>query len=257
MALTMRERLEALGLGKNEAAVYLAALELGETPIGPLERRTGLHKQLVYTATQRLQDAGLLTIGEVRGRRRFQAADPSALERRVAERLEAVRDLLPALYATANAWREHDLVRTYRGAPAIRQYYVQAMRAQPEKSPILVTGVGGQRFFEIWREAPGSFERFEELRLERKIPLRLLFFLGANQKSSDLPGIKGRQSLEARIIRDSLQAPIDLVVWHTHVTFLFYGAEPYVLDIMGERTVEAFRAYFEAVWKRGESLPSS
>lgn len=57
--------------------------------------------------------------------------------------------------------------------------------------------------------------------------------------------------------RTALLRDIDLVVWHTHVTLLFYDTESCVLDIMGERTVETFRAYSDAVWKWGEPFPTA
>lgn len=254
MDLTLEGRLEALGLSPNEAKVYLAALKLGETTIGDLQRESGLHKQLVYNATDILQQAGLLVISEVRGRKHFMAADPSVLEKRIEERLGAVRGLLPALYQVASTKKEKDLVRTYHGLQAVQQYYQESVRTQPEGSFTLVTGVGGQRFFDLWKIDNPYFQRYEGMRNERNISLKLLFFLAQEEDEKTLVGVKSRKNIEVRVIRDANQAPIDIVVWTNHVGLTLYGHEPYLIDIAGESVVKTFQKFFELFWETAKPL---
>lgn len=257
MEMTLEARLQTLGLGPNEAKVYLAALKLGETSVGDLVRESGLHKQLVYNAAENLQHEGILIISEVHGRKHFTAADPAVLEQRIEERLGAVRGLLPALYQVASTKKQKDLVRTYTGLAAVQQYYQQSMRTQPEKTPVDVTGVGGQKFFELWQIDNPYFQQFENTRLARNIPLKLLFFLNSDQEASQLPGLKDRTDTQARIITGSAQAPIDIVVWHSHVGLLIYGKEPHLVDISGEQIVVAFRTYFELLWSKSSPIPAT
>ena len=122
------------------------------------------------------------------------------------------------------------------------------MRSQPEGKRALVTGVGGQRFFELWGLDNPHFRRFEEARLERNIPLQLIFFLTPQQNESDIPGIANRQQLEIRVIKEASQAPMDIVVWHAHVGLLIYGKQPHVIDLAGEQIVKTFRTYFKIMW---------
>lgn len=253
--MTLQDRLQALGLGENEAKVYLAALKLGETTVGDLTRESGLHKQLVYNGAEKLQAEGLMTISQIRGRRRFQAADPSILENRVEERLGAVRGLLPALYEVANSKKSKDLVRTYSGLTAVQQYYQQSMRSHPPGKDLLVTGIGGQHFFELWDLHSLKFQRYEELRNIRNIPLKLLFFLTPEQGPADIKGLTERKNLTVRAVRETPQAPLDIIVWHTHIGIMTYGQEPHAIDIAGEQIVKAFRAYFQAMWQQAEPVP--
>ena len=252
--MTLEQRLEALGFDKNEAKVYVSALQLGETTVGDLVRQSGLHKQLVYNAAEKLQEEGLLNIAQVRGRRHFMAADPSLLEQRIEERLGVVRGLLPALYSVANVKRKRDVVRTFQGQVAVQQHYQQSMRTQPEGKPLFITGVGGQHFFEIWKEESSQYVQLEQARIERNILLKLLFFVENQKAIADLPGITERKLIAVRTFQDGNQSPIDFAVWHTHVTLVLYGKEPHAIDIVGEHIVTAFRTYFELMWKQSNSL---
>lgn len=254
MEMSLEGRLEALGLAPNEAIVYLSALKLGETTIGDLQRNSGLHKQLVYNATESLQKADLLVISEVRGRKHFLAADPSLLEKRITDRLEAVRGLLPALYQVASTKKEKDIVRSYQGLRAVQQYYQESVRTQPEHASELVTGVDGQRFFELWKQDNPYFQRYEKMRNEKNISLKLLFFVAGNEDMLNLIEAKDRKNVEIRIIKDTTLAPIDIIVWTNHVGLMIYGSEPYLIDLAGEHVVKTFEKFFEILWNTAKPL---
>ena len=60
--MTLTEKLIGLGLKENEVSVYLATLELGESRVGEIEKKTGLHKQLIYNAAENLQSSALFPL---------------------------------------------------------------------------------------------------------------------------------------------------------------------------------------------------
>jgi len=252
--LTLNDRLEALGLEKNQAYVYLAALEHGEATIGDLQRTTGLHKQLIYDAADRLQAAGLLNISQVRGRRRFAAMDPAAFEAQIKQRMQAVQGLLPALYQVASTRQGREIVRTYTGVNALRQFYLRAMRTQPEKKTVRLIATGGQKFFEIWGDQSTAFHKFEKTRLERSIPLQMIFFVTQLAQFAALPGVKGRTRITAKAIVGQSQAPLDVVLWHNHVSLLIYGVQPTIIDVINPSTVQGFSTYFKALWEQATDV---
>lgn len=254
MSLTLPEQLQTIGLSKNEAAVYVACLELGETSIGLIEQKTSLHRQLIYMAAKKLDEEGLVIVSEIRGRKYFRAADPATLERRVEERLDVVRGLIPSLYKIASAPKEHELMRSYHGYEAIRRFYLQSMKTEPAKSEVRVVGVGGQKFSEIWDFNTIAFHRFEEVRTLHGVRLKLLIFAG--QDDTEPQGIKGRQNIDVKVIQGEFSAPLDIVVWTEHVSLLLYGDAPHIIDLSSKQFVVGFVAYFDAMWKRTSSSSS-
>ncbi|HBE89988.1 MAG: hypothetical protein A3E37_02020 [Candidatus Andersenbacteria bacterium RIFCSPHIGHO2_12_FULL_46_9] len=251
--MTLEQELAQLGLKENEIKVYIAALELGEPAVGDIERQTALHKQLIYNAASSLQEKGLISIHEIRGRKRFSVSNPAALEEHARARLEKAQELVPHLFDRANKKRSADKVRTYRDVKGVQQYYLESIRRQPEKSEVYILGVNSERYFEIFVKDSMAYERFENSRIERNIKLNLLLF-GAEEKEIELN--KNRFTIDLRLLQEAVQGPMDIMIWHDHVGMLFYGAEPYVLDIMGQQTADGFRQYFKVLWKQGKALTS-
>ncbi len=248
--MTLEQELQQLGLKENEVKVYLAVLSLGEPTVGDIERQIGMHKQLVYNAAERLQNEGLLSIHEIRGRKRFSVPNPAALEDRARASLQKTEKLVPQLMALANIKRAADDIRIYRGIKGVQHYYLETIKQQQTASEVLVLGVNSERYFEIFQPQESAFQTFEQTRTEQKITMKLLLF-GKPDQESTLNA--KRPHLELRLLSDIVQAPNDIMIWHNRVGMLFYGTEPYVLDLAGENTVEGFRQYFQVLWKQGKS----
>lgn len=251
MALTIPNQLEELGLSKNEAVVYLAVLELGEPTVGDIEKQTSLHKQLIYNAADNLQERGLMAVNFVRQRRHFSVTDPAALEKQARENVAKARSLVTELYAVANKKRVADQTRIYKGVKGIQQYYNQSIRHQPKDSTICILGVDSKRYFEIFNPQEYPYQSFEQARLERRVTMKLILF-GAKEQEIELN--RGRKYFDLRLLRDENQAPIDIVIWHDRVALLFYAANPYLLDIVGQSTVEGFKQYFHVLSKQAEKV---
>ena len=100
--MTLQEKLANLGLKKNEIKVFLAVLEVGEPAVGQVQKETGLHKQLIYHAAESLAAKGLLSIFEVRGRKRFSVPNPSIIEEQARQRLASTQELVPELFKLSN-----------------------------------------------------------------------------------------------------------------------------------------------------------
>jgi len=247
--MTLEQELAQLGLKDNEIKVYIAALELGEPSVGDIEKQSGLHKQLIYNAASSLQEKELISIHEIRGRKRFSVSNPAALEEHARARLEKTQELVPLLFDRANKKRAADKVRTYRDVKGVQQYYLESIRRQPEKSEVYILGVNSERYFEIFGKDSVAYERFENARIDRNIKLNLLLF-GAKEEEIELN--KERPNIDLRLLEVTVQGPMDIMIWHDHVGMLFYGDEPYVLDIIGQQTADGFRQYLNVLWNKSK-----
>lgn len=243
--MTIEENLNRLGFKENEIKVYLAALELGEPSVGDIERQAQLHKQLIYNAATSLQERGLLSIHEIRGRKRFSIDNPAALEEYAQTQLAQAQELIPLLYERANKKRASDKVRLYRGKKAIQQYYLNSIRRQADDSHVYILGVNSKRYFEIFDPEDFPYQRFENTRKEKKVTLHLLLF-GTQEQEAALNN--NRPHIELKLLSGAVQGPMDIMIWHDHVGMLFYGEDPYILDTIGQETVEGFKQYFNVLW---------
>lgn len=246
--MSLETELRDIGLKENEVRVFLAVLELGETTIGEVEKRLSLHRQIIYNATDSLHVEGLLRIREIRGKKHFSVPNPKVIEERAKERLEKVKSIVPKLLDRANSMQSKDEVSIYRGERAVRNYYVESIELEPTKSEILILGVNSERYFSLFPVEDKAYIKFETLRIKKKIAIKLILF-GEREKEIGLN--RNRAYFKLRLLEDLVEAPNDIVVWKDKVSMLFYGSEPYIIELIGAQTVLGFKQYIEVLWSRG------
>lgn len=247
--MTLQRDLIDLGFKENDAAVYVAVLELGEPGIGEIEKATGLHKQLIYLSAQRLEKEGLMSVHEIRGRRHFSVSNPSALEDKARAQLERTEQIVPLLFEKASKKRAAEDVRVYRGIAGVRHYYREVVRALPRNEVVRIIGIRSHQYYEIMPQDGPDFRFMEEMRMKNHLTWRLLLF---SEAAVEAAFNEKRKLVELKVMSDPVAATNDIMIWHDRVGLLFYAEEPYVLDLAGPQTVQGFREYFDVLWKRGK-----
>lgn len=249
MALSFPNQLEQLGLSKNEAVVYVAVLELGESAVGAIVEQTGLHKQLIYNATTQLQNRGLMSVSIVKQSRRFQVADPALIEQQFRTKLAQARSVVTGLYRIANDKKPVEQPHMYLGQKSIQQYFVETIRTYPKNSTFSVLGVTSKKYYELFQPGEFAFQTYEQIRIERRIQMNLVLF-GAKQ--TEVAMNRRRKFFELRLLDWKNRPPMDVTIMTGRVALMFYGAEPYVIDIKGHKTVNEFQQYFTELWQRAD-----
>ena len=232
--MTLTEKLIGLGLKENEVSVYLATLELGESRVGEIEKKTGLHKQLIYNAAENLQSSGLLSVYEVNGRKRFAIQDPGAIEERAQLKLQEAQAVIPELIELAGSRRASGKLRVWRGQNGVQQYYLETLRKQPSNSTVKILGVTSDRFFKIFPRGSFAYDRMEDLRQQKKISWQVILF---SAEAEENVHNEGRRLLEIRVMKQVIHSPIDVMIWNDRIGILIYDDEPYALDIAGALTL--------------------
>lgn len=251
--MTIKDHLKDLGLRDNEASVYLAILQLGETMIGPLEKETDLHKQLIYMAANSLQKRGLVEQFEVSGRKHFKVSNPAALEDQVKAKLARAKDITSRLFELQSQKTFGQQVRVYRGERGFLQYNLEGLRSQPKGSDVLIINYKSSRYFEVLSKETSAFARYERLRLKRNIGFKQLTFASEEEEK---PFYEKRKRISIRQLSDQVQPPMDIAIFYNRVGLYFYEGEARILDLPGQETVKGFKSYFELLWKQAKSLES-
>lgn len=112
------EVLAKLGLNAKDREVYLTMLTLGRTTLSPIAKATGLPLTTVQAVVGRLAEDGLIEVTKRKSRHLYEAAEPTALRRRLERQLEEVAGIIPFL----------KVLRSQKTAAAkIRVYYRERM----------------------------------------------------------------------------------------------------------------------------------
>ena len=102
--------LEDLGFTQAEIKVYLALLELGSSPAGPILNKTQLHNSVLHATLNRLVEKGFVSFVKEGKRHIYQASNPQHIVEYINEKKEEFKAILPtvsgggkiAIISTAN-----------------------------------------------------------------------------------------------------------------------------------------------------------
>ncbi len=124
--MTMINKLISYGLSEKEAQVYLAAMELGPSPVQKIARQAHINRVSVYTFIEQLIDKGLMSTYQKQKRTMYVASEPEALyqffeqRRRELDSLEeSLKKDLPELRSKYNASESSPKVRYYEGMDGV------------------------------------------------------------------------------------------------------------------------------------------
>jgi HTH-type transcriptional regulator, sugar sensing transcriptional regulator len=119
--------LKNLGLNEKEAMVYLALLELGQSQIFEISRKSAIKRTTVYTILEKLKEKGLIS-SVMKGKRiLYSAADPRKLQQEARDRVETIERLMPELLSITNLIEKKPKVRFYEGIEGIEEVYKDAL----------------------------------------------------------------------------------------------------------------------------------
>lgn len=171
MNKTIKRTLEETGLSKEEIAVYLAGLELGERPVQDIARKAGTKRPTTYKILESLMSKGLF-YQTFRGKKRFFGAqDPKELEIDFKRKASELERIMPELYSIYNTPGIKPKVKFYEGISGAISIYEDTIVSSPQGGEILsYTGI--RNLNDIFpKQYP---EKYIKKRVEKSIRARII-----------------------------------------------------------------------------------
>lgn len=120
--------LKNAGLNESEARVYLAALELGETNISRIAKKSGTKRTTTYLVIDALKEKGLINFYKKRNKAVFVAEDPRKLGEKMEERQHAIRRIMPELLSYANLTDKKPVIRFFEGKEGLKDLFKDILK---------------------------------------------------------------------------------------------------------------------------------
>lgn len=124
---TITRELKSLGFSDKEAAVYLAALQLGLSPIQDLAKKSGVNRATTYVLVDSLIKRGLIGVFIKEGRKLFAAESPDKLvsllrlqRQELEEKERELTAVLPQLLAIYNVEGAKPKIRYLEGFDGVQ-----------------------------------------------------------------------------------------------------------------------------------------
>lgn len=116
------EILREMGLSLNEARVYEALLQAGESSVQAISLKSKVHRRNVYDSLSKLIDKGLASEVFIKGEKNFKAINPRRLLELLKEREEKLNKVVPEMEKKYEAVEEKEEAYFYRGIEGFKNY---------------------------------------------------------------------------------------------------------------------------------------
>ena len=133
MGIISKNILYSLGLSEQQVTVYLAALELGESNMQQLARKSGIKRTSIYNFIEELKDRGFIIEVKKKKRRMYSGVNPQQLLEIEKLRMKELEAVMPELMAIQNKSQTKPRVSFYEGIDNVLAVYDDQLK---ERKPI-------------------------------------------------------------------------------------------------------------------------
>jgi len=129
---SVEQVLKELNLTDKEIKVYLALLELGQSAVNPIAKKSQLNRVTCYDVLKYLKEKGLVSYVIKSGVKYFEAADPQKLLGDLEVKEQKVKAILPELEALKKLVREKPKIELYEGIAGLKTVMEDILKDKKE-----------------------------------------------------------------------------------------------------------------------------
>lgn len=175
--------LQEIGLTEKEAKVYLATLELGETTIQRIAKKSGVNRATIYRIADELKKKGLMASYKKKTGMVYWAENPKKLNEKIQSRANLMAKILPNMLAITNLIDKKPQIKYYEGIEEIKELYMETLNFPDQESVGWESGTAYEQYGgDFWDKI------YIPRRLENKIWTRLIYsdvLIGKKHKELD------------------------------------------------------------------------
>lgn len=236
--------LQKFGLSPKEAALYLAALELGSASVQKISEKAGIVRSTTYEILEELRTKGLVTTYLKKRVRHYSAEDPNQVLHFAESHVTQFKSALPELVALAGKSRLRPSVRFYQGKDGMKLILEEVLT---EASELLSFGSVDHLFIELGDFYYGP-DGFVARRVRKKIPVKALV--------ADSPKARERQRLgpqelrEVRLIPPTYPCQGMTFIWKNKITLFSFTTDYTAIVIEDRELANVQRALYLNLWDK-------
>ena len=230
---------------KNEIKIYLALLELGSTPAGPLIKKVGMHRAAVYDIIDLLIDKGLVSFVVKANRKYFEAQDPDRLleyleskKQDLLSKEEKLKKFIPELQLKRKLSKEEQEGTLYKSKKGLKSVFEDILK---EKKPWFVFGATG-KYKELFH---AYFIHFHERRAKSKIPLKIIF----NEEVRKQKRGEELKLSKIKYLPKSYISPSTTYIYGDKVAIINWSSEPMAFVMRSKQVADSYKSFFDIFWK--------
>lgn len=243
MASISKNLLNSLGLKESQAAVYLAALELGQANMQELARKSGVKRTSIYNFIEELRERGLITETKKKKRRVYSAVHPGQLVEIEKTRVTELERALPELLAVYNKSEIKPRVTFYEGMDGAEQVYADMLA---DKQPIIAIEDLDQMKAAM---RPGFYEGYPEERARRGITFKSI--MKDSPLARQFASEKNKRLLRESKFLKAADFKTEFNIYGDKVALMSLKTDkPFAVLIEDKGITQTLRLLWEELWNR-------
>ena len=252
MSKNLELELQHIGLDEREAKVYLAALELGPSPVQKIAQRAQVPRATTYLVLDDLKAKGLVTTYDEGKKTYFVVESPDTLEglvaereRQVKEQKDLIKNLVPELLQRGQYEKgERPTVRYYEGPKGFHSYMRDILSAPGDE---ILSIFSNDDTEDVHRRASFSWDDVVKRRKQTKTKKRRGIITWRKTAPS------GRHKPDPKFLHyvpyKELPVTADIDIKGNFVGIMPYGATIRCVMIEDAAIANALRIMFNVMWQ--------
>lgn len=237
------DQLAAWGLSRAEAEVYVYLLQKPEESGGSkIAIGTGLHRQYVYIALEKLIATGLVEAVTFGKHKKYKARSPLEIEKITRKRSIAANDLVYELNKISAIHNDQDF-EVLQGTKQIQQFEMDYVYDSSEDEEEFILGGYSQGFTNLMDE---QLEEYLDEKNKKKV--RVKYLGNEDERDSYKKYIGAFPNQEYRFMKELPQGVTHMVVRKNTVSFFSFLTPPLVYVIKSETVAKNYKQFFMMLW---------
>ncbi len=243
-----KDVLRGLGLTNNEVEIYLALLKSSSISVNELAQKSGLHRQAIYDALERLLEKGFASYVVENNKKFFQAIDPEKILEYIKEKENKFKSVLPELLKLAKLRDEETTVEVFKGKKIVRTVYREVIRESQERpGEILILGGSEKKFIEEDKLAlEQHLKRLQKLKCSERVLI----------EEGDINFMEGPQTKYRWMPKETF-SPMPTYVFNDKFGIVIWGNPNYFILIENKEIAETYRKQFNLIWRLSKNVDKS
>jgi len=236
--------IQSAGLNEKQSKIYLALLELKDTTVTLLAKKTGINRSLLYFILEELEKKGVVSHIIRNNIRYYKPLEPQKMLNILEEKKKAFESTLPELAKIFKTETVKPQIEILEGREGIKTILNEILRLKKTWYAYNIPGKGPEIIGFI-------AENFENQRQKAKIPLYVI----CNKTKSAKERGKAFSRMKYTQVRylGEYESPASNYIYGDCFVIIFWYKEfPFAIRIIDKKLAVSYKNYFDLLWKIAE-----
>ena len=234
--------LKQIGLEEKQAKIYLALLELGETSIKEIAKKSGIKRTSIYDLIDEMIDYGYIKV-TIRGKRkRFMAVDPDNLKLVIKKREALLDEIMPELRSLNLTSGIKPKMLFFEGIKGLKEAYEESLK----ENGLTICGWASEDIFHVLGEDWAN--DYIKRRAQKKIQSQLI--VSKAERIKQFVQVDSLQARQTMVVDPKKYLfSIEINIYGSNVA-LISAKDKIAIIIVSEPIAATMRMVFRMCWEK-------